>query len=153
MRKKKKVMPKKTKYINYDNVIRNRFILYIVFIIIIFSILLIKLYNVMIVETNEHKDKVDVLTYVKIAGESAPRGRILDRNYNVIVDNIAVKTITYRKIKGVTTKKMLETARTVTEHVDIDISKLTDRSKREYYIAQNGEYCKKLITEAEYETN
>lgn len=151
MRKKKKVMPKKTKYINYDNVIRNRFILYIVFIIIIFSVLLIKLYNVMIVETNEHKDKVDVLTYVKIAGESAPRGRILDRNYNVIVDNIAVKTITYRKIKGVTTKKMLETARTVTEHVEIDISKLTDRSKREYYIAQNGEYCKKLITEAEYE--
>lgn len=151
MRKKKKVMPKKTRSINYDYVVRNRFIFFLVFIIIIFIILLVKLFNVMIIENDKYNDKIDILTYTKTSGDSAPRGRILDRNYNVIVDNIAVKTITYAKRKGISTKKMLEAARTVSEHVDIDISGLTERSKKEYFIAENPDYCKTLITEKEYE--
>ena len=151
MRKKKRVMPKKTRSINYDYVVKNRFFIFLIFIIIIFIILLVKLFNVMIVEHDEYKDKIDVLTYVKTSGESAPRGRILDRNYNVIVDNIAVKTITYAKRKDVTTKEMLEAARTVAQHVNIDISKLTERSKKEYYIAAYPNYCKKLVKEKEYE--
>ncbi|MDO4995726.1 MAG: penicillin-binding protein 2 [Bacilli bacterium] len=151
MRKKKKVMPKKTRSINYDYVVKNRFIVFLIFIIIIFIILLAKLFNVMIIENDKYNDKIDVLTYVKTSGESAPRGRILDRNYNVIVDNIAVKTITYSKRKDVSTKQMLEAARTLSRHVYIDISKLTERSKKEYYIAAYPEYCNKLIKEKEYE--
>ena len=36
-----------------------------------------------------------------IYGSSAPRGRILDRNGNIIVDNVGVKTIVYNKLSSI----------------------------------------------------
>ena len=150
MRKKKKVYPK-TKKINYSKVVKNRFLVFLLLLIVVFIILLIKLFNVMIIDNKDYIDKIDVLTYSTVEGESTPRGRILDRNHNVIVDNIAVKTITYDKVKGTTTKQMLDLASKVTEHVYIDINKLTLRSKKEYYEAKYRDECKKLIKAKEYE--
>ncbi len=150
MRKKKRVY-QETKNVNYDFVVQNRFIFILCFILIIFLILFIKLFNVMIIEKKVYDERIENLTSSITMGESTPRGRILDRNYNVIVDNIAVKTIIYRKNKDTSTKEMLALAHTVAKHLDIDISTLTTRSKKEYYEASYPEECKKLITDAEYE--
>lgn len=150
MRKKKKVYPKERK-INYDFVVQNRFLVFIFFIIIIFLILGIKLFNVMIVENKKYKEQIDTLTYATAEGESTPRGRILDRNHNVIVDNIAVKTITYRKPKKVSTKEMIDLAYEVASHLEINCSNLALRSKKEFFIAKFPDECKKLITENEYQ--
>ena len=151
MHKKKKVYPKKRKYINYEYVIKNRFVVFLVFLIIAFIILLIKMFNVMVIDKNDFKDKIDTLTYATAQGESTPRGRILDRNLNVIVDNIAVRTITYTKQKGTKNSEMIDLAYNVIQHVDIDISKLTIRSKKEFYVAKFPNECKKLIKKSEYE--
>lgn len=150
MRKKKKVYPKERK-INYDFVVQNRFLVFIFFIIIIFLILGIKLFSVMIVENKKYKEQIDTLTYATAEGESTPRGRILDRNHNVIVDNIAVKTITYRKPKKVSTKEMIDLAYEVASHLEINYSNLALRSKKEFFIAKFPDECKKLITENEYQ--
>ena len=37
------------------------------------------------------------LSIKKVYGPSMPRGRILDRNYNVIVDNVGTNLIIYKK--------------------------------------------------------
>ncbi len=150
MRKKKKVISKR-KGINYDYVVQNRFLVFKVVVLFLFIILGVKLINVMVKDHDLYTDKIDVLTYKVVEGESTPRGRILDRNYNVIVDNIAVKTITFKKIKGLSTKRMLELASTVVDHVFIDTSHTTSRAKKEYYVAKNSEECKKLITKKEYD--
>ena len=105
----------------------------------------------MVIDKNDFKDKIDTLTYATAQGESTPRGRILDRNLNVIVDNIAVRTITYTKQKGTKNGEMIDLAYNVIGHVDIDISKLTTRSKKEFYVAKFPNECKKLIKKSEYE--
>ena len=45
---------------------------------------------------DEYKIALNDLTYTEVSGTSSPRGRILDRNYNVIVDNKSLKTIVYK---------------------------------------------------------
>ncbi len=150
MQKTKRVYPKEKK-INYDFVIKRRLILFIVILVILFAILTIKLFNVMIKDNKKYQEKISLLTYSTIEGESAPRGRILDRNYNVIVDNKAVRTITYKKNKKTSTQEMLDLAYEVAKHIEIDVSKITTRSKKEFYVAKYPDICKKLIKDKEYE--
>ena len=150
-KKKKKQIPKAKKSINYDNVVQHRFIVYLLFLLILFVILIVKLYDVMINSQDKYENTLDALTYATTSGESSPRGRILDRNYNVIVDNMAVKTITYTKKKGTTTKEMVDLAYLVSGHIDLDVSNLQDRNKREFYVALLSDEAKILITDAEYE--
>ena len=151
MRKKKRTQPKKRKIINYDYVIQHRFFVFLTILFVIFLILFLKMYQVMIKNQEQFKDELKDLTYATTTGESTPRGRILDRNYNVIVDNIAVPTITYAKQKGTSTKEMVDLAYLVSSKISLDTNKLTLRSKKEFYEATHQKECKKLIKEKEYE--
>ena len=65
------------------------------------SILIIDLYYVQVIKNKYYEEKVVSLGKTIVFGETAPRGRIYDRNGNVLVDNIAVKTIYYKKPAGV----------------------------------------------------
>ena len=151
MRKKKKTQPKKRKRINYDYVIQNRFIFFFILLTGLFFILIGKMYQVMIEKNEVYSEQLDTLTYATAKGESTPRGRILDRNYNVIVDNIAVNTITYTKQKGTSVKEMVDLAYLVSEKISLDVKQLTLRSKKEFYEATHQKECRKLIKEKEYE--
>ena len=68
--------------------------------ILLFLILSIRLFNVMIINNNKYSNKLKKLTTKYVSFSSAPRGRILDRNYNVLVDNKAIKTIVFKKNKN-----------------------------------------------------
>lgn len=151
MRKRKKTQPKKRKRINYDYVIQNRFIFFFILLTALFFILIGKMYQVMIEKNEQFSEELNNLTYATAKGESTPRGRILDRNYNVIVDNIAVNTITYTKQKGTTVREMVDLAYTVSDKISLDVKQLTLRSKKEFYEATHQAECKKLIKEKEYE--
>ena len=48
--------------------------------------------------------------------ESVPRGRILDRNGKVLVDNASKLTITYTRSRKTSQKDMLDTAKIVISH-------------------------------------
>ncbi len=142
---------KRRKRINYDKVINHRFIAFLVVILILFGIVLVKLSNVMLVEKKEHQDKLDRLTNKVIDGTSTPRGRIYDRNYKIIVDNKSLKTITYKKDKGVSNKDMINLAYRVSKIITLDYNKLTDRNKREFYYYKYNDICNKLVTKKEKE--
>ena len=103
----------------------------------------------MVFEKKEHTDNLAILTYSTIKGTSSPRGRIYDRNYNILVDNKSLKTITYRKQKGITNKDMLKVANELIPHIELDYKRLTERAKREYYFAKNKSLCDKLVTKKE----
>jgi cell division protein FtsI/penicillin-binding protein 2 len=107
--------------------------------------------DVMIFKNKEYSNSLATLTYSEVSGSSSPRGRILDRNYNVIVDNKSLKTITYQKKKGTSNLDMVRVASIVSKHLDLDYNKLADRNKREYYYVVNKEYCDSLVTEKEKE--
>ena len=144
-------MSKKRKKINYDKIISARFTLFLVVSLFLFGVVLVKVFNVMIINNKEYNDQLSVLTYSTVNGTSSPRGRIYDRNYNILVDNKSLKTITYRKQKGISNLDMLRVANELINHIDLDYSKLTDRAKREYYFVKNRSDCDKLVTEKEKE--
>ena len=143
---------KKTlKHYNIEKIINRRFIVFLVFTIILFGIIIFRLTDVMLNKTKHYKNELTRLTYSKVSGSSTPRGRIYDRNYNILVDNKSLKTITYQKKKGTTDLEMINLATIVSPHIDLDYSRLNDRNKREYFFAKNKEICNKLVTEKERE--
>ena len=146
----KRINNKKRKF-NYDQIINHRFMILLIVVISLFVVVGVKLYLVMIVDNNKYSEELGSLTVSKVEGSSTPRGRIYDRNYKVIVDNKAINTITYKKEKGTTSKEMIDVAYEVVSHLELDVSKLTDRAKREFFLAKYSEVCDEKITDDERE--
>lgn len=144
-------MNKRKKKINYEKIINKRIFVILIALISLFSVVFIKLFMVMLIDKDKYNDKLLALTNKNITLNSAPRGRIYDRNYNVIVDNKAINTIVYKKEKGTTNKEMIELAYTVSPHLNLDVSRLTLRAKKEFYLAKYPDKCKKKIKSNEYE--
>ena len=136
---------------NIDKTIKYRFIIILVVTIFLFGFLLFGITKVMLFEKDEYKIALNDLTYTEVSGTSSPRGRILDRNYNVIVDNKSLKTIVYKKPKKITDKQMIDLAWKVTPYIGVNYNKVSDRNKREYYCAKNKSICNEFITTRERE--
>lgn len=139
------------KKINYNQIISKRFIVFLVVLLLLFGVLGFKLYSVMIVDHSEYEESLKELSYTTVEGTSAPRGRIYDRNYNIIVDNKAVKSITYKKDRNVSTEDMIELAYEVAPHLELSYSNLTDRAQREFFLAKYPDLCDKKVTKKERE--
>lgn len=146
-----KKLNKKRKNNNYSRIIDNRFIGFFVVFIILFSFIFLGLVNTMIINKEKNKESLDLLTYKKVYGTSTPRGRIYDRNYNLLVDNKSLKTIVYQRKKGTTNLEMIEVANTLAPHIDIDYHRISDRNRREYFYAKEKQKCDKLVTKKEIE--
>ncbi len=142
---------KKKKKFNYEKILQHRLLIIFLGTICAFTILMIKIMDVMIIHQDDYSKQLAKLTYTTVSGTSTPRGRIYDRNYNIIVDNKSLKTITFQKRKGMTNQEMIEAAKKVSNHIDIDYHRITNRAKREYYYVKEKEKCDKLVTEKERE--
>ena len=137
--------------VNYNQIISRRYVVFLVVLLLLFGVLGVKLYTVMVVDAKDYEESLEELSYTTVEGTSAPRGRIYDRNYNIIVDNKAVKSITYKKDEDISTERMIELAYEVSVHLDLPYSSLTDRSKREFYFALHPKICDKKVTDKERE--
>lgn len=139
---------KKNRFIK--EIIEKRFNILIGIIIFIFSIVAFRLFTVQLIG-NEKYTKLAIENATNIVdGPSAPRGRIYDRNHNVIVDNAPLKTIYYKKIKGITSKEEVELAYKVANIIDLDYSKLNATNLKEFWYVNNEEKAKKKITDEEW---
>lgn len=109
---------------------------------LIFSIKLCTIYS----NSTYYKDKLVEKTQIYVNGSSAPRGRILDVNGKVLVDNIGIKTIYYNKIKGTTKEDELAIAKRLASILTVPEG--DDVALKKYYLAthNNGE---DLITDEE----
>lgn len=139
-------MKKKT---NYNNIINKRFKFISCLVVFLFLFLISNFFYVMIVNSKSYSEKLDKLNSRLVSFSSSPRGRILDRNYNVIVDNKALKTIVYKNDKKTTTSDMIELAYLVSSHIELDISKFSDRGKREFFLAKYPDVCASKISSEE----
>lgn len=142
---------KKKRMINYDKVLNRRSSFLFWIIISLFIILFGRLFYVMIIQNDKYSELLGELTYDVVLGDSTPRGRILDRNYNVIVDNKAVNTIIYKRVKGTTYKDMIKLAYTVSNHLDLDYYKISDRAKREFCLYNSESNLDEFISKDEWE--
>ena len=129
--------------------IEKRYKVLIVFILVLLSILIGYLFYVQILRRNYFKEKVEVATIKVVSGDSAPRGRIYDRNGRLVVDNIAVRTIVYKK-NGLNIKSEIDLAYKIGSMIDVNFSRLTDDDKRLFWLRNNYDEASGFITESEY---
>lgn len=135
--------------INYEVIINKRIFIFFIVIGVFSLVLFSKLFLVMIIDNKIYSEKLDSLMGKSITLNRAPRGRIYDRNYNVIVDNKAINVIVYKREKGTTIEEMIKLAYEVSKHLELDITKFNLRAKKEFYLAKYSDACKKKITEKE----
>ena len=147
---KKMVNKKRNNYRYLKDIIEKRYIFLIIVIIILFSIIGIRLFYLQIIKNDLYSEKLLNATSKTIESTSVPRGRIYDRNYNIIVDNQAVKTIYYKKERGITKKEEIELAYKVAALIDIDYSNLTENQIKAFWLINNFELGNKKITEEEW---
>ena len=152
MKKKKKINKNSNKRKSITNLTyQNRFITLGIFFGFLFLLIVCRLYVVMIQKKEVYSKDLSILTTDKVLGSSAPRGRILDRNGKIIVDNKALKTIYYQKEKNITPLEEVHLALEVAPHLDLAYSKLQDRNLREFYLAKYPEKAEKLIKDEEWD--
>ena len=143
------------KSIKYDNrnindIMDRRYIVISVFMILSFLIIGIRLFKLQILEYDDYRDFLVVATEKTVEGSSAPRGRIYDRNYRLLVDNQAKKTIYYKKENGVKKKDEIELAYKIADIIDLDYSKLSDYRLKIFYCDNNMDLCRSKITFEEW---
>ena len=120
--------------------------MFISFLILVFTVFSIKL-GTILSNFSYYEKVLEEKTNIYIEGASSPRGRILDTNGKVLVDNIGVKTIYYNKIKGITTEKELDIASKLATILNIEYANNMELKKYYLVINNNG---KDLITSDEY---
>ena len=116
----------KIKKKNLEAIISKRFNILIILVIILNITLLISLYSVQIVNHTYYLEKENGLNKQIVSGETAPRGRIYDRNHRLIVDNIPIKTITYKKLSGVSQSEEISLAYKLASILELNIDNIDD---------------------------
>ena len=82
---------------NIEVIIKNRTLFFLLFIIVCFFIIIVRIGYLQLFNTKASIKNLNDLSVKKVYGPSMPRGRILDKNHNVIVDNVGTNLISYKK--------------------------------------------------------
>lgn len=108
--------------------------------------------RILFLNVKNHELYTDLLkqkTEIYIEGDSAPRGRILDRNGNILVDNELVKRLTYRKIENPNFQEEVAIAKQLMQYFSLEEG--SEEECRNFYALSNPEIVASYITEEEKE--
>jgi penicillin-binding protein A len=136
------VKKKKKSYIPF----RLNFIFFIVF--LLFCTLILRLGVVQIVYGENYKKEISRTENVTI-NTPVPRGKIYDRNGNIMVDNEPLNAIIYTPKKGIRVKEKLEVAKRLGKLIDKDPSDITTPDLKAYWILTKPYEAELKITEEE----
>ncbi|MDX8045976.1 penicillin-binding protein 2 [Gracilibacillus sp. S3-1-1] len=124
---------------------------------LIFSLLIVQLGVVQILNGQEAQHQINQAENTPTE-KAVPRGKMYDSNHQLILDNQAVKSITYTPPKnGDTAQKRLEIAEQLADYITIikDEKKLDktirERDKKEYWYLQKQDRVHDLLTAEERE--
>lgn len=152
--KKKSRKINRTKFVEkkqkIESKIEKRYKILIVIIILLMVSLITKLVLMQLVSHDKYVKKLDELTHTIFYSGSTPRGRIYDRFGNVIVDNVALKTIYYKKPVNVKVSDEIKNAYKVARYIEVDYSNLTDISLKKFWVESNPKLAKQKITDEEW---
>ena len=127
---------------------QKKFLIYIAFLSLIFSIFIFRVSDLAYANHEKYVNKYNSITNIYVSGSSAPRGRILDINGKVLVDNIGINTIMYHKPNYITLEEELEVAEKLVELTDYKYE-YNENKLKEFYLLKYKEECEKLITDTE----
>ena len=114
---------------------------------ILFSLLVLRLGIVQIVHGEDYKREINRKEDVTV-NNPVPRGKMLDRNHKVIVDNKPLNAITYTN-EGASQKEMLQVAAKLAKMINKNTDKVRERDMKDFWMIKHPEEAKELITEKE----
>ena len=118
------------------------------FVIILFLIVILRMYSLMILKNDFYTKKLKNKTKIVIDGSTPLRGRILDRNGVVLVDNKGVKSVVYTKIRGIKTSDEIDIAYKLADLLP-DYKNIDENIIKKFYYLNNKDYVDSKITSKE----
>lgn len=103
-----------------------------------------------VVKGDYYKKELKNKTEIYLEGSSAPRGRILDINGKVLVDNVGIKTIVYNKLDNVNQEREIDIAYKLANILDLNFQENIMETKT-LWLLLNEESGANLITKEEYQ--
>ncbi len=120
------------------------------FVFLLFVALIIRLGVVQIVQGEEFSKEVS-RTESNYASFPAPRGKMYDRNGNVLVENKGVDAITYTVEKTTNATDKIEVAKKLAALIEVPTDFLKERDLKDYWVAANPEEAAELLKPKEKE--
>lgn len=103
------------------------------FVFVLFSVLILRLGQVQIVNGQNYLTKVNA-TNQQTVSTSTDRGIIYDDKYNVLVNNKRLNAVVYIRKPGTTPKEQLQIAEKLAKYIHVDTSKVKERDEKDYWI-------------------
>ncbi|MDD4036528.1 MAG: penicillin-binding protein 2 [Bacilli bacterium] len=145
------------RYSNYKvftsikEIILKRYNILSVIMICLFIIIIGKLYTLQIIKEDMYLTQVTLLNERIIEGTSSPRGRIYDRNHNLLVDNKPIRTVYYKKPAKITQDEEVELAYQVASILDLSFSSLNERNLKDFWLVNNKDEANSRVTNEEWQ--
>ncbi|MDQ1146403.1 cell division protein FtsI/penicillin-binding protein 2 [Bacillus sp. SORGH_AS 510] len=114
---------------------------------LLFSILILRLGFVQIVHGENFKRDLERKEDI-IVSHPVPRGKMFDRDFKVVVDNIPKSAITFTN-EGFTQAEMLDTAEKLAQFIEKDTKKVTKRDMQDFWMMKHSKIADAKITKKE----
>lgn len=116
--------------------------------VVLFLVVFFRLYSIQVTYSSDYTSYIERSSTIELK-TNVPRGVMYDRNFNILVDNQAVNTITYQRYSDVDVDEMKQIARELANLIEVDFSKLAKRDLKDLYIEVFPEEAKALVTSKE----
>ena len=136
---------------NIEVIIKNRTLFFLLFIIVCFFIIIVRIGYLQLFNTKASIKNLNDLSVKKVYGPSMPRGRILDKNYNVIVDNVGTNLISYKKDNKTTLNDEIKISYELAKNLSLDYENLKLYDLKRFWLIKNPKEGEKKITKKEKE--
>lgn len=131
-----------------DNVISRRFKILIIAVFVFGVIILSKLFITQIKQKEYYETKLVQYNTDTFTADTF-RGSIYDRNLDRLVYNKNINCATYYAVKGIKDKEIETIINFLIDNINIDISKVSTRDKKDYLIMKDKEFTDSLVTDEE----
>ena len=118
--------------------------IYFTIIAILTTIVIFRYTYISVIKHDYYYEKYLQVSKKIVYGLNAPRGRILDRNGKILVDNIGINTIVFHQLDGIDVKEIAQTLNSI-----INVKKATLEEQKKYYLTY--EETDSLLTKEEIE--
>lgn len=123
---------------------------------ILFSILILRLGYVQIVEGDTYEEDVNETASTSASRVDAPRGIMYDRNGTALVDNNLILTLTYTNQRSYEDEERLQTAEELAELIEFDEEEtdrdsMPKRNLQDYWLLTRENEAEELVSEKEEE--
>lgn len=138
----------RTKRRTINNVIKLRFKIIGLIILIVFALIIFWLSKLIFFDNEKYDLKLKAKTEKIYYGVEPPRGNIYDRNGKMLVGNVLIKSIVYKN-EDLTDEEEVKLANKIKDNILIDYSDLTTKDINNYLVVKDKEKLENLLTKKE----